>query len=396
MQSRLQAVVNRTLITGAGEAPDGMILVRGGRIEYAGPRAAVPSEAALVDAGGRYISPGFIDRPVHGGGGSDFMDATGGDVDLVFRFHASRGTAALRPPTCAAPPDEILAALDAVHRCRGAGERFGPAPGAHIEGPCLALSKKGRHPAGHVRNPDENEWRAILERGPIASLTLAPELPGARPLIEAPRRNGANAGAGHSEALFHEMQEAADRGVNHVTHLYCAMTSAMSNRRRMTPRPRAAGIPEAVCLDGRLSSELICDGRHLSREMLLIALRNKGCGKLAIVTDALRGAGMPDGEYAFGPRHGLTAVARNGEARVPDGAALASGVLAMNERVRVFRDLAGCPLWQAVRMASLTPAGILGLSGETGSLDRGKRADLLLLDGNLGVAATYVGGVRVC
>lgn len=396
VMSRLQAVVNGTLITEAGEVPEGMLLVRDGRIEYAGPREAIPPDAGVIDAGGRHIAPGFIDLHVHGGGGSDFMDAAAGDVEQVFRFHASHGTTALCPTTCAAPLEEILAALDAVHRYRSSGERFGRALGAHIEGPYLALSKKGCHLAGYVRRPHPDEWRAILDRGPIASMTLAPELPGARPLIEALRRSGANASAGHSEALFHEMEEAADWGVNHVTHLYCAMTSAMSNRWRMTPNPRAAGILEAVYLDDRLSSELICDGKHLSREMLLIAFRNKGCDKLAIVTDAMRGAGMPDGEYAFGPRHGLTAVVRNREARVPDGTALASSVFGMNEMVRVFRDLVGCPLWQAVRMASLTPAAILGISGEMGSLAKGKRADFLLLGGNLEVAATYVGGVRVC
>jgi N-acetylglucosamine-6-phosphate deacetylase len=138
-------------------------------------------------------------------------------------------------------------------------------------------------------------------------MTLAPELPGAYDLIAALRKHGANASAGHSEALYHEMKDATDRGVNHVTHLYCAMTDAMNNRWRGTPNPRAAGMVEAVYLDERLSSELITDGKHLSREMLQLALRVKGYDKLAIITDAMRGAGMPDGDYTFGPRHGMVA-----------------------------------------------------------------------------------------
>jgi N-acetylglucosamine-6-phosphate deacetylase len=152
---------------------------------------------------------------------------------------------------------------------------------------------------------------------------------------------------------------------------------------------------EAVYLDDRLSSELITDGKHLSPEMLKLAFRNKGYEKLAIVTDAMRGAGMPDGEYAFGPRHGMRATVRNGEARVPDGTALASSVFPMNEMVRVFRELAACPLWQAVRMASLTPAQIVHRDDQIGSLAPGKFADLLIIDEQVRVHATYIGGRRV-
>jgi N-acetylglucosamine-6-phosphate deacetylase len=106
----------------------------------------------------------------------------------------------------------------------------------------------------------------------------------------------------------------------------------------------------------------------------------------------MRGAGMPDGEYTFGPRHGMLAIVRNREARIPDGTALASSVFTMNEMVRVFRDLTACPLWQAVRMATLTPAEIVGCGGERGSLAPGKRADIILFDDSLRVHATYVNG----
>ncbi|MGH9661123.1 MAG: N-acetylglucosamine-6-phosphate deacetylase, partial [Bryobacteraceae bacterium] len=233
------------------------------------------------------------------------------------------------------------------------------------------------------------------ERGKLASMTLAPELDGARALVEALEKKGAIASAGHSEALYHEMNEAISWGVRHVTHLYCAMTDAMNNRWRGTREPRTAGIVEAVYLDDRLTTELIADGKHLSREMLLMALRYKGPEKLALVTDAMRGAGMPDGQYAFGPKHGMLATVRNREARIPDGTALASSVYPMNEMVRTFRDLTGCQLWQAVRMASLTPAEILGLSRSIGSIAPGKMADLILIDGEVNVKSTYVQGRRL-
>jgi N-acetylglucosamine-6-phosphate deacetylase len=370
-----------------------MVLARDGRIGYVGPRRQIPDGAEAVDAGGNFISPGFIDLHIHGGAGSDFMDATEADVETVFRYHFEHGTTALCPTTATARLEEILAALDAIARYRSGAQRFGRALGAHIEGPYLNMSKRGCHLPEHVRNPEESEWKQILERGPIASMTLAPELPGGHTLIAALRKNGSVASAGHSEALYHEMEEAADRGLNHVTHLYCAMTDAMNNRWRGTPNPRAAGMVEAVYLDERLSSELITDGKHLSREMLTLALRVKGYEKLAIVTDAMRGAGMPDGDYTFGPRHGMLARVRNREARIPDGTALASSVFPMNEMVAVFQQLTGCPLWQAVRMASLTPAEILGVAGETGSLAPGKRADIVIFDARVNVQGVHLAGI---
>ncbi len=389
--------LNGTVITDSGLIPDGMVVSLNGRIDHVGPRNAglVPPGARRFDAGGLYISPGFVDIHVHGGHGSDFMDATQRDVEEVFGYHAAHGTTALCPTTATAPLEEILAALEALEQYRSGPQRWGRALGAHVEGPYLAMSKRGCHLPQFVHNPDPREWKQILERGPIASMTLAPELEGARELVEELHRRGANANAGHSEALYHEMDEAVEWGVTHVTHLYCAMTDAMNNRWRGTAHPRAAGMVEAVYLDDRLSSELITDGKHLSREMLRLAFRNKGPEKLALITDAMRGAGMPDGEYAFGPRHGMVATVRNREARIPDGTALASSVFPMNEMVRVFRDLAGCPLWQAVRMASLTPATIVGAAGELGSLAPGKWADVVILDEDLDVAATFLGGERM-
>src|SRR5713101_4023108 len=392
-----QVFHNGTIVADSGVIPSGMVVARLGRIEHVGAYdpGLIPPGAETVDVRGRYLAPGFVDLHIHGGAGSDFMDATAADIETVFRYHAAHGTTSLCPTTATAPLNEILDALEAIERYRNGSQRFGRALGAHIEGPYLAMTKRGCHLPEFVHNPEKREWKQILERGPIASMTLAPELPGARALVEHLHGRGANANAGHSEALYQEVEEAADWGVRHVTHLYCAMTDAMNNRWRGTPNPRSGGIVEAVYLDDRLSSELITDGKHLSREMLRLAWRNKGYEKLAIITDAMRGAGMPDGEYTFGPRHGMLAVVRGREARIPDGTALASSVFPMNEMVRVFRDLVDCPLWQAVRMASLTPATIAGAAEEIGSLAPGKSADIILIDEDLNVTATFVAGRKL-
>src|SRR5438876_7063469 len=203
MSADIQVFHNGTFVTDSGFIPDGMLVVRAGRIEQVGryTPGLIPPEAERIDAGGLYIAPGFVDIHVHGGAGSDFMDATAPDVETVFRYHAAHGTTSLCPTTATAPLDEILRALDALARYRASDQRWGRALGAHIEGPYLAMSKRGCHLAEHLRNPDDGEWRQILERGPIASLTLAPEVPGAGELVEAQHEQGANANAGHSEAL---------------------------------------------------------------------------------------------------------------------------------------------------------------------------------------------------
>ncbi len=394
MSASATAFLNGDLITDKGIVRDGLVVAEGERIEYAGPRRdeLIPPGAERADAGGLYISPGFVDIHVHGGGGSDFMDATVMDVSTVMRYHSAHGTTSAAPTTCAAPLPDILAAMDAIRRYDG---RFGRVLGVHLEGPYFAPTKKGCHLPEYVREPDEREWRCLLERGGVARMTLAPELPGARPLIEELRNRGAVASAGHSEALYHEMMDAVDWGVTHVTHLYCVMTDALNNRWRGTANPRRGGILEAVYLDGRLTTELISDGIHLTAELMQLAFSIKGPEKLAIVTDAMRGAGMPDGEYAFGPRNGTVATVRNGEARVKDGVGLASSVCPMNDMVRIFRELTGCALWQAVRMASLTPAEILSQDAEVGSLARGKFADVIIFDEKVDVKAVYVAGSRV-
>src|SRR5262245_19496018 len=201
---------NGTVVLDNGVIPDGMVLAIDGRIEYVGVRrdGLIPQDALRVDAAGLHISPGFVDLHIHGGAGSDFMDATRDDVETVFRFHASHGTTAMCPTTATAPLDDILSALDAVLEYSIAGEASGLMLGVHIEGPYLATTKRGCHLEEHLRQPSDREWRQLLERVPIASMTLAPELAGARDLIHELRHRGAIASIGHSEALYHEVGEA--------------------------------------------------------------------------------------------------------------------------------------------------------------------------------------------
>ena len=193
----LQVFLGGDLITDTGVLADGMLIAKEGVIDYAGPRIAPPDNAEVIDSAGACIAPGFVDLHIHGGAGSDFMDATAHDVETVFRFHAAHGTTAMCPSTATASKADILACLEQLAAYDG---RFGRNLGAHVEGPYLSMSKRGCHLPEFVRDPEESEWRDIVERGPIASMTLAPELPGARALVEELHRRGIVASAGHSEA----------------------------------------------------------------------------------------------------------------------------------------------------------------------------------------------------
>jgi N-acetylglucosamine-6-phosphate deacetylase len=260
--------------------------------------------------------------------------------------------------------------------------------GAHIEGPYFAQAKRGCHLSRFVRDPEPREYERLLEyAGDISSMTLAPELPGAERLVRALAERGILVSLGHSEASFDQVRAAVGWGARHVTHLYCAMSTIT----RHGPH-RQGGLVEAALTSDELSAEVIADGKHLPPELIRLALKAKGIQRVCAVTDAMRGAGMPDGRYAFGPRDGQEAVVRDGAAVMPDYSGFASGVARMNDLVRVLRDRVGLTLADAVQMASLNPARVLGLDGRMGSLEAGKEAHVVIADNDLAVKATLVHG----
>ena len=193
-------------------------------------------------------------------------------------------------------------------------------------------------------------------------MTLAPEVPGALDLLGALRQRGAVGAAGHSDATEPEILAALDAGLSHATHLYCAMSTISKEGPRRIP-----GLLETALASDRLTTEVIADGHHLAPALLTIAARAKGAGRLLLVTDAMRGAGMPDGVYAFGPPNGTPAIVEGGVARTPDNTGFASSTARTCDLVRNMVTLAGCTLADAVRMASLTPCEALGLAGTQGA-----------------------------
>jgi N-acetylglucosamine-6-phosphate deacetylase len=240
-----------------------------------------------------------------------------------------------------------------------------------------------------IRNPDAAEWRQLIEDADvITQMTLAPELPGALELIEALALRGIIASVGHSDAWDDEVAAAFAHGLRHATHTF----NCMSSSRRRGPY-RVAGVLEFVLGEPEILCEVIADGRHVSPTLLTLLYRAKGADGIALITDATAGAGLPEEtHFMLGE---IPCVVRDQVALTEDGAALAGSTSSMIRGVRNMVELAGVPLVEAVRMASLNPARALRLDQRKGSIAPGMDADMMVLTPGLDVRETWVGGRAV-
>ncbi|MCI0640519.1 MAG: N-acetylglucosamine-6-phosphate deacetylase [Gemmataceae bacterium] len=374
--------------------PNAHVEVHDGRVRAVG--AGYPFGTQNIDLQGDYLAPGFIDLHVHGGAGHDFMDGTEEAFRVVCTAHLRHGTTSLTPTTTVARHDQHLTFLECCRRFKNRDSRGARVPGAHFYGPYFALEARGCHPGDTVRAPVEEEFRQYLEFAEcINRATVAPELPGAETFVRACRERSIGCNAGHSHATFEQMEAALSWGVTHVDHLFCAMSDRARLRQSQT-YPMRGGVMEATLFFDALTTEVIADGKHLTRELLLLAYKIKGPDRLALVTDCNRALDMPDGEYLFGPKDGgEPIVKRDGVGIMPDGESLASSVVGMDHCVRTFHQLTGVPLPEVVRMASLTPARIAGVDKDLGSIETGKCADFVVLDRELRVRAVYLAGQLV-
>jgi N-acetylglucosamine-6-phosphate deacetylase len=349
------ALVDGALVPGDVEIVDGRVA----RIALAGPN-------------GRGIaSPGFIDLQVNGFGGVDFLDSDAAGYRRAGEALLETGVTAYLPTFITTPEEQLLAAVDEVP-VDGAPRILG----IHLEGPFLAPGRLGTHPPLARRDPDPSLLERLLASGRIRLMTLAPELEGADDLIDLLLRRGVTVSCGHTDATADEANAAFDRGVCTVTHLFNAMRPL---------RHRDPGIAGAALARDDVVVQIILDGVHLAAETAHLVWR-AAAGRVALVTDAVSGAGVQDGSYSLG---GFEVKIRDGVARGPDGQ-LAGSVLTMIEAVRNLHAL-GVPLGEALAAASTVPAGVLGLP-ELGRLAPGAAADVVVVDDNLSIERVLVGG----
>jgi len=343
----------------------------------------------LVDAGGMITAPGLIDLHCHGGAGSDVNDEEPRSLSTVRGFHRAHGVTSLMPSiavdawsTMERSLSRVRGAMDAAPD--GSSELLG----AHLEGPFLCERYRGCQDPAHLLGLD-NEALAVLEAwsGTVARVTIAPELPGALEAIARLRERGVIVSIGHSEADAATCRAAADRGATLVTHLY----NAMSQVRKDGPY-RVPGVVEAALTDDRLYAEVIADGRHVPPELLTMALRCKGPGRLLLCSDANRGAGLEEGRAIA--VCGSRVRVRGGVAVLEDGSGLAGSVTPLMGMVRYLCSSLGLPVHEALRAASAVPAAAAGVARRKGHLRVGYDADIILLDSTLAVRRVWCRGVE--
>jgi N-acetylglucosamine-6-phosphate deacetylase len=368
--------------------PDGVrdadVIVRGQRIVAVDPPSARGEEVEVVDLAGRWVLPGFVDLHVHGGGGAQCNTATADDVQRVARFHARYGTTSLLATTVAASVEDLLAALRAMRAAAAAPAADGAEVlGAHLEGPFLSPRWPGAMDARHFVAPDLAVADRLLAGGGVRMLTLAPELRGALELVRVAAAAGVVVSMGHTGATYGEASAAVDAGARAATHVFNAM--------RPFHHREPGVLGAALDLDG-VTCEVICDGVHVDAAAMRLLVRSKGPARIALVTDAIEATGLPDGDYRLGVRP-ISVV--GGRATLPESETIAGSTLTMARALRTAVELCGVAVEDAARMASTTPAELLGIADRKGLLAAGSDADVAILDPDLSLAGVLARGAWI-
>ena len=382
--------INGKIITPYRIIPDGCLCIDKGKISELSEQDVPFPDAEIIDAQGNYISPGFIDIHTHGAGGSDFMDGTAEAYLQVAKKHAQHGTTGLYPTTLASANEELFHTFETYRRAKAQNTQGASFLGIHLEGPYFSMNQRGAQDPKYIRNPHPDHYMAILDAtDDIARWSAAPELEGSKAFAETLVARGILPAIAHSDATYEEVVSSAfDWGFSHVTHLYSA-TSTVVRRSGF----RYAGIIEAAYLTDGMTVEIIADGVHLPASLLQLIYKIKGPEKIALITDSMRAAGMPEGKSILGSlTNGQEVIVEDGVAKLPDRTAFAGSVATAGRLVRTMLQLAGTALPETIQMATITPARIMGIDKSKGSLAKGKDADIVIFDKDIHVKMTMVNG----
>ena len=376
-------ISNGTIITPFQSLENKAISIEKGKITAIKERKVmdIPAGVEIIDAGGKFVAPGFIDIHVHGGGGSDIMDGKYEAVKQVATTHSRFGTTAFLPTTMTMSKDKIIGSLKSIHEAFIKGTGAAEILGVHLEGPYISSEKKGAQKEKDIKKASIGEFLEFNQASGnlIRIVTLAPEMPGAIDFIRWLHKQGVIVSVGHSNATYKQVQEGIKAGLTHVTHTFNAMRGF---------NHREPGVVGAALSSPKLILEMIADGIHLHPVAMKILIKIKEIGKIVLITDAMRAASKPEGTYNLGGQE-VTVV--RGQARLKDGT-LAGSVLTMDKAVCNMVDKVGVSLTEAIQMATASPARCLGVESKKGSLEPGKDADIVILNKKLEVELTMVKG----
>jgi len=374
-------IKNARVITPVAAWPQGWLLCRAGRIAALGS-GEVPdfnNGVETIDARGLTLLPGFIDLHVHGAVGHEAMDANPDGLRAMARFYAQHGVAAFLTATWTDSRARITAALETVAELRGPQPEGATLLGVYLEGPYLNPVRCGAQSTTHIRRAERDEALAFLDSGAIRLVALAPEFEENHWLISECARRGITVSAAHTAATYDEVRHAVALGLTHATHTYNAMTGL---------HHREPGTLGAVMASPEISAELIADNIHVHPASMAILYRAKGPDRLVLVSDAIRAAGMPEGEFQIDER---TVMLRDGAIRLPDGTLAGSG-LTMERALHNLIEATGEPVETLWKTSSLNPARAIHIADRKGSLEAGKDADLVLVDDQITVHLTVTEG----
>ena len=388
--SKKLKIINGRVITSQRIMDHANLLIADGVIKEISEKSIGSKADVVLNAEGNYIAPGFIDIHIHGGGGSDFMDGTVKDFLTIAETHLQHGTTALVPNTLTAEKEELLHTLDIYKKANAKNKAGAQFIGMHIEGPYFAMSQRGAQDPRYIRKPDKKEYSEIIEKsgGIIVRWSAAPELEGAMEFGRYLVAHDILPAIAHTDAIYDDVVNAFENGYTLATHFYSAM-SGVSRRNAF----RFAGVIESVYLMDEIDAEIIADGVHLPAPLLKLIYKIKGVDRIALITDAMRAAGMGPGESILGSRkNGLKVIVEDGVAKLPDRTSFAGSVATTDRLVRTMIKMAGVSLTEAVRMMTLTPARIMKIDKHKGSIAVGKDADILIFDEDINIQSTIIRG----
>lgn len=346
----------------------------------------------LIDGAGRYVAPGFIDTHVHGGGGSDFMDGGTAPIVAAAEFHLKHGTTTILPTTLACSHETLMSFMADLRVVIAGGESRANIPGAHLEGPYFSHAQSGAQKPEYIRDPKPAEYGEVLEKYAdiILKWSFAPERNGSEAFCEELVKHEIVPSVGHSDATLADIEKVYQKGCKHYTHLYSGMSTITRHGGF-----RVLGAVESAYYYEDADVEVIADGKHLPPELLRLIIQLKGIDRVCMVTDGMRGAGMPDGPSFLGRKgEEMPCIIEDGIAKLPDRTAFAGSVATADRLVRTMVQQVGVDVWSAVQMMTRNPARILGLKTK-GLLKEKYDADIVLFDEDIQVKTVIVGGKQM-
>ncbi len=363
-----------------------VVIIEAGKIVGLDDAAALGSETTQLDVGGRLITPGLIDLHIHGALGHTFNEPTAAAFTTITQENARRGVTALLATTSTAPISDLVECLAFTRQWLSQPRPGAQVLGVHVEGPYFCLAQAGAQDPANIRHPDDGTPDRLLEYDDVIKIvTFAPELPGALELTTRLARLGIVPAAGHSCAKEEHVRAAMEVGLRHIIHIWSAQSSTI----REGPW-RKPGLLEASLVFDGLTVEMICDNKHLPPTLMKLAYKCIGPDRLCVISDATSGAGLPEGSrFRMG---NLEYEVHDGVGMLFDRTAFAGSTTLLNQMIPILTEAVGLSLVEVVRMASLTPARVIGLADRKGSLEPGKDADLAIFNPDFTAWRTLIGG----